>query len=60
MMIKVREVQLARDPNNLALKRSLERFKEKVVGMVYRGRSKNISLYRIIMKISQIGRRFIK
>lgn len=40
MMIEAREVQLAKDPNNLALRMSLERFKEKVVGSVYRGGSK--------------------
>jgi hypothetical protein len=36
MMIERREAELAKDPNNLALKLSLERFKRKVAGKLYR------------------------
>jgi hypothetical protein len=37
MMIENREAELAKDPNNIALKASLETFKRKVVGKVFRG-----------------------
>jgi hypothetical protein len=37
MMIENREAELIKDPNNFALKASLESFKRKVVGKVFRG-----------------------
>lgn len=37
MMIEYREAQLTKDPNNSALKVSLEAFKRKVAGKLYRG-----------------------
>jgi hypothetical protein len=38
-MIKYREEQLKKDPNNLALRASLESFKSRVVGNKFRGKS---------------------